>query len=295
MTRFDRHLALFGAEGQERLARTTVAVIGAGGLGSHVVQQLAYMGVGCILPIDPDAISESNLNRLVGAGPRDVGARKVDVSARTVATINDSVDVRPIPCSLFTNDARAAVVEADVVFGCVDLEGVRLALNELCAAFERPYIDLASDVLPADPNPDFGGQVCVAWSGDGCLMCREVLDLEEANLQLAGPTGWEEYRRNYGVDPAFLQGAGPAVVSVNGVVASLGVSEFMAAITGLRRPRPLLTYRGWQGVVTIRDEQPAPCYYCDTVWGKGEAADWDRYIRAGLSEYLPGSSDELAI
>lgn len=65
---------------------------------------------------------------------------------------------------------------------------------------------------------------------------------------------------------------GPSVVSMNGVVASLAVTEFMVGVTGLRRPAPHLTYRGDRAVVRASTDQPeADCYYCTQLWGSGLA------------------------
>src|SRR5690606_38081896 len=113
------------------------------------------------------------------------------------------------------------------------------------------------------------GRVCTSWNGASCLICLEELDVNEAGRQLAGPEGEEQRRAIYGVEETHLAGGGPSVVSVNGVVASLAVTEFMAGVTGLREPVPLLTYRGWSGIVTRRTDPLSGCYYCGSVRGKG--------------------------
>jgi hypothetical protein len=82
--------------------------------------------------------------------------------------------------------------------------------------------------------------------------------------------------RFYGVDRDALAGAGPAVVSINGVVASLAVTEFMVFVTGLRDPVGQLTYRADMGVVRASLDRPSPdCYYCTGLWGSSaEATEW---------------------
>ena len=65
-SRYDRQVRFFGEEGQEKLESTSVGVIGTGGLGSHVVQQLAFLGIGEMLLVDPDVLESSNANREVG-------------------------------------------------------------------------------------------------------------------------------------------------------------------------------------------------------------------------------------
>ena len=78
--RFERQVRLFGKEGQERIKNAHVAVIGAGGIGSHVVQQLAFLGVGCLTIIDSDDLEETNKNRLIGSRYDDPipGTKKVN-------------------------------------------------------------------------------------------------------------------------------------------------------------------------------------------------------------------------
>ena len=78
--RDDRQVRAFGEPGQRLLRRLHFAVIGAGGTGSLVCQQLAHLGASCITVVDPDLVEETNLNRLVGSIPSDVGRPKVEVA-----------------------------------------------------------------------------------------------------------------------------------------------------------------------------------------------------------------------
>jgi len=285
--RFARHMPLFGAEGQERIAGTRVAVIGVGGVGSHVVQQLALLGVREFALVEPEELDDTNRNRFIGSHHDDPvpGTPKLEIANRLVTAIAPTARVQRIPATLVSDAAFNLVKAADVVFGCIDKEAPRLILTELCSAYERNYIDVASDVLPGSP-PEWGGCVCTSWNGAACLVCLGELDIDEAGRQLAGPDGEEQRRAIYGVDETLLAGGGPSVVSVNGVVASLAVTEFMAGVTGLREPVPLMTYRGWSGIVTKKTEPHANCYFCGTIRGRGEAADVERYIRDGVGEYL---------
>ena len=82
MKRFERNIELFGESGQQRLRESRVAVVGVGGLGTHVVQQLALLGVGALTLVDGEELSESNKNRYVGVRHDDPvpGSRKVDLA-----------------------------------------------------------------------------------------------------------------------------------------------------------------------------------------------------------------------
>ena len=286
--RFDRQVRFFGQEGQERLADARVAVVGVGGLGSHVVQQLAFLGVRAIAPIDAKELALTNRNRLVGMSEDDPipGTRKVDIAERTAKTIDGSIVVDKVLDSFVSKRGFDVLIGADYVFGCLDSEGARLVLTELSAAYAKPYVDVSSDILPGDPV-NYGGQVCIAWSGNGCLSCMNVLDGARAAVELAGP---EERRRQaeiYGISRDLLAVAGPSVVSINGVVASLAVTEFMLRVTGIREPNRLLTYHGRTGKVTVSTDNPAPdCYYCKELWSTGDRADVQRYVREGVGAFL---------
>ena len=287
--RFDRHIALFGEEGQRRIGASHVAVVGAGGLGSHVLQQLALLGVARLTAIDSEELAESNRNRYVSArfDDRIPGTLKVAIAERMIKAIDPSIRVDTVADSLVSEAAFTAICSADYVFGCLDSEGARLLLNELCAAYVRPYIDLASDVLPGNA-PEYGGRICAnLWAENGCLVCRGLIDLDEAQLELAGPQAQRDHDALYGVPATALGRSGPSVVSINGVVSSLAVTEFMVAVTGLRSPKPVLVFRGGMGRLTGPTDNPTPdCFYCVTVRGGGDAADVQRYIRNGVGEFL---------
>ncbi len=286
--RFGRQTLLFARDGQERLAGCHVAVVGVGGLGGHVVQQLALLGVGHLTLIDSEELAQTDRNRYVGAWHDDPvpGMPKVEIGERLVGLIDPAIHVDKINDSLVSEAGFDAVAGATHVFGCLDSEGARLVLTELAAAYDRPYVDLASDVIPGGP-PSYGGRVCIAQHGEGCLICRGILDVSEAQIDLLGLEGQRQHDALYGINRAALDRSGPSVVSINGVVASIGVTEFMVAVTGLRAPRSLLTYHGQRGIVTVSTEAPASdCYYCKAVRGQGAAADVQRYLRAGVGEFL---------
>jgi molybdopterin/thiamine biosynthesis adenylyltransferase len=192
--------------------------------------------------------------------------------------------------SLVSVDGFAAVRSADFVFGCIDSEGARFILNELCATYGRPYLDLASDIIPGE-HVEYGGRVCVSINGGGCIQCFGILDTKEAGEDLAG----ESERRNraavYGVQREFLGRSGPSVVSINGVIASLAITEFIATITGIREPQRLLTYKGTSGKVFAGITQSSQeCFICNGLRGTGQTSDVERYIRNGTRERLRRSS-----
>jgi molybdopterin-synthase adenylyltransferase len=276
--RYDRNIRLFGIEGQRKLQAFTVVVVGVGGLGSSVAQHLALLGLGRVTLIDDEELDETNRNRFIGARHDDPipGSKKVVLSARLIREVNPDVEVNPIVANLVSEEAFAAVKATDAVFGCFDDDGPRAILNELCAAYKKPYFDLASDV----PEPGaYGGRVCVAWDGSSCLLCMGELDTRAVQRYLQTDSEREAHDRIYGVDKAALGREGPSVSTINGVVAALGVTEFMVAITGMRSPARMLNYRAHVGTVS-RVNNPKPnCFIWKSVRGQMESADVERYLR----------------
>lgn len=278
--RFDRNIRFFGSEGQEILKKARVAVVGIGGLGTHIVQQLSHLGVGSLILIDNEELDTTNLNRYVGARHDDSipGSRKVNIGERTVSSIDPSLYVEKIYASLLSNQAFEAIVKADYVFGCFDNDSSRFILNELCSAYTIPYFDVASDINP-NPTLIYGGRVTVAWEGKGCLYCMGVLDMAEVQRELESPEVIRDREAIYGVDRSFLAEAGPSVVSVNGVIASIAVTEFIVGATGIRKPKRNITYYGHFGKVAIsKEETQADCYYCNCIRGIREKANLNRYL-----------------
>lgn len=276
--RFDRQTRLFGVEGQQELSEARIAIVGVGGLGTHVVQQLALLGIDQMALIDHEELSLSNRNRYVGARESDSipGALKVELGARLVELIDSSINVVRVSHGLCTEPAFNAIRAAHYVFGCLDHDGPRFVLNELCLAYEKTLFDLASDV----PEPGaYGGRIVTVTNRVGCLYCRSQLDMEDVRRYLADTEARENEDAVYGVDRDLLGDAGPSVVSINGTVASLAVTEFMCACTGLREPFPVLSYRGHEGRVSrIVDEPMSECHYCTNTRGQGRNADIERYI-----------------
>jgi molybdopterin/thiamine biosynthesis adenylyltransferase len=282
--RFDRNERFFGKEGQVKIRASRVAIVGVGGLGTHVVQQLSLLGVGALALVDAEEIDRTNLNRYVEVHHEDPipGTRKVDVGERLARSVDPTIQVVKVFDSLISECAFEVVKQADYVFGCVDREGVRFVLNELCTAYSRPYFDLASDI-PQNQQLIYGGRVCVSLNGDGCLVCLDVLDQEEVRRDLASPAERQDRERIYGVDRSLLDETGPSVVSINGVIASLAVTEFMVTVTGIRAPQRLLTYYGHSGKVTASTDTPMPdCWYCKGIYGYREKADVERYLRSDI-------------
>lgn len=272
-----RQMLLWGAEGQGRLRGARVAVIGAGGTGSHVVTQLAHLGVGHLLLLDHDVVQQSNLSRVVGTTADDVGTAKVHVLTAAVSRIRPETTVEPIAASVLDIDA-AGLGECDAVVCCTDGHGSRALLTELAAQYLVPLIDLGIEVQPARQGSRAGGGVRVIRPGQPCLHCMGILDPALVREEfLSDEERRAEQARGYlrGVDEAA-----PSVIALNGVVASLAVVELIDLLVGVFCPKPArLLYRAEARALTAAGvQQDAACWVCGTtgLLGLGDARQLPR-------------------
>lgn len=278
--RRERQNRWFLDEGRRSLQAANVTIVGVGGLGSHLVQQLAFLGVGSMTVIDKDMPDITSLNRLIGARHNDhlSGLTKVDIAARSARDIDPTINVTALNQDLISAASFDAVKNADFVFGCVDNDGPRLVLTELCAAYGRPYFDLAAEIKPG-ADLHYGGRVCFSEGGHGCLMCLEEISPSEVNNYLSSNEAKLERKSVYGLPADGLEDSGPAVVTLNGVITSLAATEFMVHVTGIRRATRFIVYHGNISKVMVSLDQPSQdCYYCKVTYGSGAAAEVERYL-----------------
>jgi len=213
----------------------SVAVIGCSGTGSPVIEQLARLGVGRLVLVDPDRVEEKNLNRILNASREDAYLRrpKVEVMARAIARMGFGTEVEIIPEDLATPKAVKAVAECDVVFGCMDGVEGRHLLNRLAAFYVLPYFDIGVK-LEADGNGGIDeacGAVHYARPDGSTLQDRHVYSTEQlraAGLKRTDPKAYREQVR-----AGYIHGINedrPAVISINMQMASMAVNEFLARL-----------------------------------------------------------------
>lgn len=279
--RYSRQIAAFGSEGQRAIESSRVGIVGLGGLGSHVAQGLAHLGVQEYILVDHDVVDVHSLNRLPGTTPADSAAHtlKVQVAERTIMSVQPSARVRLIPRSLRSGEAMRALVECRTIFGCVDNDLARMILTELSSAYEIALIDSATEFLRDGSRLiDVGGRVAVATPGTCCLLCLQALDREEIAAGLESSTG-RAIREAHGYGLRRDEGPAPSVISLNGVIAYHAITEFLALTTRFREPNPMVTYHATEVRMTRRILGDRPkCYICDSVMGTRERADVFRYV-----------------
>ena len=215
MTWLDRQ-SFLGIDSDAALARTRVAIIGLGGGGSHVVQQLAHIGIGHFVIVDDDAISDTNLNRLVGGTRLDVDQAipKVEIARRLILSVNPNAVVTVHNAKW--QETAFELRDCDIVFGCVDNVRAKAELDSFCRRMQIPYIDQGMDVHETADGFLISGQVVLSMTGGPCLRCFGVVTDEAL----------DEEARNYGA-----AGGKPQVVWPNGVLASSAVGLLVQLIT----------------------------------------------------------------
>jgi molybdopterin/thiamine biosynthesis adenylyltransferase len=143
--RYARQIVLrgVGGPGQNKLKAARVLAVGAGGLGSPLLQYLAGAGVGEIAIVDDDVVSLSNLHRQVLHGTGDIGRLKVDSAEEALARLNPHVRVDKIVRRLDADNARALVAGYDVVVDGSDNFSTRYAVSDACFFERRPLVSAA--------------------------------------------------------------------------------------------------------------------------------------------------------
>ena len=283
--RHDRLIRGFGSKAYARLRRSRIGVVGCGGAASHVIQQLAYLGVGAQVIADADRVDKTSLGRLIGALPgrlgqrflhrllsrkrSDVGRPKVEVMKRMADAINPSALVVAIDEYFPTPRTVREIRRCDVIVACVDRLQVRDDLNRLCKRYLIPMLDVGIEITPDRDHPGMieaiSGRVTKVLADGPCLRCQGIVDDEklraERDGQALGYTG-------------AARVPDPAVVTLNGIVASTAATEVLQLLTGFagsKSPNCGWTYDGLTGAMERAEKPFRPCEECSRERGAGDA------------------------
>lgn len=161
--RYKRHLMLpqVGEEGQRKLCNSSIAIIGAGGLGSPVALYLAAAGIGHLRIIDNDRVDLSNLQRQVIHTTGDVDKEKAISAKEKLAAINPDVEVESV-CEYFsTENASALLNGCDIAIDATDNLGSKFLINDSCVALGLPFVHGAIN--------QFSGNVMTVLPGTATL------------------------------------------------------------------------------------------------------------------------------
>lgn len=290
MARYDRQSRLFGDVGQDILGRLKVGVVGAGGVGMLLVEYLARLGVGELLVVDPDAVEESNLPRLIGAERNDTKSvaswrrllggsglpvAKVDLARRIAVRANPDGRFTGLRTEFQNASIARSFTDCDYIFLAADSMQARLVFNAIVHQYFVPGFQVGSKVLLEKAT----GKILDAFSvvrpvspGFGCLWCNGAIS--SAGLQAESAVDVERRAQAYVDDPAVPV---PSVITLNAASAGQAANDFLFSAVGLMDlPLPLdyLAFRPIQR--DVRYEAPrmdADCRECSTFgrFGRGDS------------------------
>lgn len=274
--RDDRQVRAFGASGQRLVRRLHFGVVGAGGTGSLQCQQLAHLGATRITVIDPDLVEETNLNRLVGSVPSDVGQPKVKVAARMICAINPGATVVPIQADIVNEETAKLIASFDFILLCTDSHASRAVVNQAAYQYLVPVIDMGVSITVANEAvTHITGRVQMLAPGLPCLTCSGALDGEAIRREMLTP----EQRA---ADP-YVQGLRepqPAVLSINSTVSSLAMTMLLGAVTPVPIKPRFLVYDGIRGRVKEMAVAVQPnCVACSSMGAFAKGPTWKLPVR----------------
>ena len=229
----------FGEKTVGLLNSLRVGVVGCSGTGSWVVEQLARLGVGELILVDPDVVEHKNLNRIVNSTLEDAQNKtaKVQSLRSAIKRMGTCTRVTSRQANLYNLDVLRELATCDVLFGCMDSVDGRDLLNRLAAFYIIPYFDLGVR-LDADGQGGVNvacGSVHYLLPGGSSLLSRRVYTpegLRVANLRRTNPGQFESE-----LAEGYIKGVkveSPAVISVNGLCATLAVNNLLARLHPFR-------------------------------------------------------------
>ncbi|WP_242157785.1 molybdopterin-synthase adenylyltransferase MoeB [Aestuariivivens sediminis] len=166
LKRYSRHILLseVGMEGQKRLKKASVLVVGLGGLGSPLAMYLAASGVGTLGLVDFDVVETSNLQRQIIHGNSSIGQLKIESALQTLKDINPDVHVVLHHVALHSSNAKDIIKDYDIVADGTDNFQTRYLVNDTCVLLGKPNV--YASVYK------FEGQASIFATNDGpCYRC----------------------------------------------------------------------------------------------------------------------------
>jgi len=235
-----RNSQTLGKGTQRLLKNLKIGVVGCSGTGSPVIEQLARLGVGSLVLVDPDIIELKNLNRIINSTKADsrLGEPKVDVAQRAITKMGFSTNVKTFNSNIYEDClAIMELSDCDLVFGCVDSIDARHLLNSISSFYLIPYIDIGIKILSDKKGgiEQICGSVHYILPGESSLQTRGVYTsegLRSANMYRIDPNEYKEQRTSGYITNVDVEA--PAVISINMLASSLAVNEFLSRIHNIK-------------------------------------------------------------
>lgn len=269
--RFARQVLAFGTAVQTTLASLRVAIVGLGGTGAFIATELAHLGVDNFFLIDPDFVEETNLNRLVGATPEDRGTPKVDLFARRIQAINPDAECDVAVADVVDDAFAKRLLDTDFIFLCTDSHASRAVVNQIAYQYLIPSIDMGVAIHTRDGKvTHVVGRTQMLSSGMACLVCAGWINSSQVRIEMMTA----EQRRNDAYFPGETVDQ-PAVISLNGAVASMAITTFLSAMAALPSEARMIHYDAIRGSMRPTVMSPTPgCIVCSPDGALARGATW---------------------
>lgn len=262
----------FGPGLRQAAEQIRVGVLGLGGLGMLIVEQLARAGFQHFVLIDPDTVEETNLNRLPGVSRSDLGVLKVQLGKRLIRQASSSLGLRAEVCAYGddiyrSRNAQYALARCDLVLAVTDNDLSRTMALYIALWSGREYLQAGTDVTLGTDGSIIGlrAEVTGAEVGRYCPLCTGRLSPGQASIEARTYAGGEVAA--HAVRTGYVpEVAAPAVMSLNAVAAGMLVTEIQRRCAGIGS-RDFVQFDLQSGVLQVREhfDSHADCHVCGAV------------------------------
>lgn len=282
---YDRQILAFGEGGQQILSKARVAIVGLGGTGSPVAEQLVRMGIRDFVLIDPEPIDPSNITRVYGSYYSDIQGwwpkwwpwlkrerSKVDLIAKHLKRINPKVKINAIRDSVIKSDACQALLDRDVIFCCTDEHWGRSVVNQIAYQYVIPVINMGVRVDAREGRiRGAKGDVHVLRPGKPCLWCYEFLSADRIYAEsLLSHERSSLLREGYVEN---IDTTAPSVISLTTTISGHAVTAFLQLMTdflGDTGDISCLNYYVMEAAVNRAQSRIKEYCICNKVKGYGD-------------------------
>lgn len=274
---FDRQVQAFGEHLQLLLGNLRIGIIGVGGTGSAVAEQLIRLGVGNLLLVDNQDFESTNVNRVYGSRIIDESIPKVKLIERLAADIGLGTVIKIVKKRIIHESAFSQLRDCDIIFGCTDDEWGRSILTKLAIYYFIPVFDMGVQI-DSEHNVirSIQGRVTTLMPSASCLFCRGRIkheNIRAESINYTSPEKAEQLR-----DEGYIRGLSnqaPAVIPLTTAIASSAVLEFLHRLTGClgsdRESTEVLHRFDSTEIRTNKRGSLDKCFCNDASnWGKGD-------------------------
>jgi molybdopterin/thiamine biosynthesis adenylyltransferase len=234
---YDRQVLAFGAEGQAKLLRSKVGIVGVGGTGSAVAEQLVRLGVMDFVLIDPDDFEPTNLTRMHESRYSDAYPKlkkgksaKVAIIAKHLKEICPQVKIKLSKNSVVKSETCGLLLDRDVIFSCTDDYWGRAVLNQVAHQYLIPVINMGVRIDSIDGKiTGAAGDLHILRPGKPCLWCYGLLTSDKIRAESLPSDIRDNLLREGYVEG--INSHAPSVVSLTTTIAGLAVTQFLQLVT----------------------------------------------------------------